>query len=195
MKVQDLNMKEQDLNNTFHTDFTPGHVEISPSGAISLVTDWDKLPEQSKKSKIQTIKGDISKEITEKALKAQWRDICNIYLEEFCKKHEYKYDPDMWIGNDPGTIVEVCDMFVKMDDIRYDVDNNVPEEYFEKWYWKGLDVYELTGENYMNYQSYCKGAPDKWTDEALDRVREARKRVDKARLALLDEIERLKNKK
>ena len=139
-----------------------------------------------------TTDGDAS---CNQARKAHWRDVCNEYLETFCWKHEYQYDPDMWIGNDPGTIVEVCDMFVKMDDIRYDVDNNVPEEYFAKWYWKGLDVYELTGENYMNYPSYCKGAPDKWTDEALDRVREAKKRVEKARLALLDEIDRLKNKK
>ena len=47
----------------------------------------------------------------------------------------------------------------------------------------------------MNYPSYCKGAPDKWTNEALGRVREARKRVEDAKASLLDEINNIKNNK
>ena len=120
---------------------------------------------------------------TEKALKAQWMDLCNIYLEEFCKKHGYKYEPDMLVANEPGTIIEVCDMFVHMDNIRYDVDNDIPESYFEKWYWKNLDVYELTGNSYMNYESFCKGAPEPYTDEQLDKIREAKRELEK----LIDE--------
>lgn len=111
------------------------------------------------------------------ARKAHWRDVCNEYLETFCKKHGYTYEPDMWVGDDPGGITEVCDMFVHLDDIRYDVDNDVPEDYFAKWYWKGLEVYELTGKKYMNYPSYCKGAPDGWTEERLEKIREANKRI------------------
>ena len=130
----------------------------------------------------------MEKDIKTKALKAQWKDLCNIYLEEFCKRHEYAYEPDMWIGGEPGTIVEVCDMCISMDDIRYDVDNDIETELFERWYWKCLDIYELTGQKYMNYANYCKGAPDHWTRERLDSIREAKKRVELAQKDLEDKI-------
>ncbi len=111
------------------------------------------------------------------SLKQRWRDVCNLYLKSFCDKHEYCYEPDMWVSDDPGTIICVSDMFVNMDDIRYDVDNNIPKEMFSKWYWKSLEVYELTGENFMNYKSFCKGAPDPWTEDKLKVVRDGKKKI------------------
>ena len=189
---------------TLHEEIPPGHVEISPTGAISWVKDRALDDKCDGHAKTENYKANLKKDkenMWEKekqaieARKAHWKDLCNEYLEEFCNRHEFKYEKDAWIGDDPGTIVMVGDMFVNMDDIRYDVDNDVPEEYFCKWYWKGLDVYELTGEKYMNYPSYCKGAPDKWTNEALDRVREAQKRVEDAKASLLDEINNIKNNK
>ena len=137
----------------------------------------------------------MEKDIEIKARIAHWKDVCNEYLETFCKKHEYTYEPDMWVGSDPGTVANIGDLFVGMDDIRYDVDNNIPESYFEKWYWKNLEVYELTGCNYINYPSYCEGAPDNWSDERLDRVREANKRLEQAKREFNEEIERIKNEK
>lgn len=128
---------------------------------------------------------------------AHWKDVCNEYLETFCLKHEYHYEPDMWVGNDPGTIACVNDeMFVGMDTIRYDIDNNIPEKYFSKWYWKGLDVYEVTGEHYMNYQSYCKGAPDPWTNERLEELRESKNKIAKAQeefQKMIDEYKKSNN--
>jgi hypothetical protein len=84
-------------------------------------------------------------------------------------------------------------MFVSMDNIRYDIDNDVPEECFENWYWKSLEVYELVGEKYMNYESYCKGCPDYWTEDKLASIRAAKQRVIDARDALEREINRYKN--
>lgn len=123
-----------------------------------------------------------------------WEDVCNEYLEAFCEKHEYEYEPKYaWVADDPGTVANIGDLFVGMDDIRFDIDNNVPESYFEKWYWKNLEVYELTGVHYMNYPSYCKGAPDNWSEERLQRARDAQKRLDEAKKSFQEEMDRIKN--
>ena len=110
-------------------------------------------------------------------LKHTWKVICNEYLQEFCRRHGYSYEPDMWVADNPGTIACVNDMFVSMEDIRYDIDNLIDIDCFEAWYWKSVDVYSLTKQKYMNYSSFCHGVPDPWTDERLNSVREAQKRV------------------
>ena len=134
-----------------------------------------------------------NKELYKRELKLNWKEICNNYLFEFCNKHKYVYEPDCWVAGDPGTIACVCDMFVSMENIRYDIDNDIPEEYFERWYWKSLEVYELVGEKYMNYNSYCEGCPDYWTEDKLASIRAAKQRVIDARDALEREINKYKN--
>lgn len=121
-------------------------------------------------------------------LKSEWQILCSMYLRKFCDKHEYTYEPDCWVANNPGTIACVNDMFVSMEDIRYDIDNDIPEESFEKWYWKSLEVYELVGEKFMNYENFCKGCPDYWTEDKLESIRKAKQRVIDARDALEREI-------
>lgn len=121
----------------------------------------------------------------------KWNQICNEYLNEFCVRHDYTFENDMWVGGDIGTVVLIGDMYVSMDEIRYDVDNNINEDYFEQWYWKKMEVAELTDytENYMNYESYCKGAPDYWTKERMQSIRASKKRVEEVKAELLKEIE------
>lgn len=113
-----------------------------------------------------------------KTLISKWEEICNKYVKEFCKKHSYDSPEIFWIGNDPGTILCCNDMFIHMDDIRYDVDNNIPESYFEKWYWKRLDLYELGIEHWLNYSSYCKGAPDPYDEEKINEIKENQRNID-----------------
>ena len=132
--------------------------------------------------------GEISVIKNASSLKNGWYLICDKYLNEFCDKHEYAYEPDCWVANNPGTIANVGDMFVSMDDIRYDIDNDIPEEYFEEWYWKNIEVYELVGEKFMNYENFCKGCPDYWTEDKLESIRKAKQRVIDARDALEREI-------
>ena len=127
-----------------------------------------------------------------KVLAKWWVSMCNDYLKEFCERHEYTYEPDAWVGDEAGTIVCINDMFISMNDIRYDVDNQVPLEKFEKWYWKGLDVFELTGIHYMNYPSYCKGAPDEWDDERLEKIRDAKQHIEEEREKLEEMINSFK---
>lgn len=126
-----------------------------------------------------------------KTRQERWNELCNEYLKEFCDKHEWQYEPDMWVAGNIGTIVMIGDMFVSMNNIRYDVDNNIPTDYFAKWYWKSIEISELTdgSENYMNYENYCKGAPDYWTEERVQKIRASKKRVEEAKNELLKAIE------
>ena len=125
-------------------------------------------------------------------LQTRWWNICDEYVRVFCEKHGYTYEPDMWVGDDPGGITEVCDMFVHLDDIRYDVDNDIKPDMFPDWYWKGLEIYELTGFKYMNYPSFCKGAPDEWTPERMEKIRETHRRIEDEKKKLQELIEECK---
>ena len=124
-------------------------------------------------------------------IQERWRDICQEYLKLFCDKHEYSFDDCFWVADDYGTIACVSDMFISMEHIRYDIDNNIEETMFEKWYWKAIEIFELTGQDFMNYESFCKGAPDIWTEEKMEKLREAHMRVYEAEEALKQEIEEM----
>lgn len=124
-------------------------------------------------------------------IQERWRDICQEYLKLFCNKHEYSFEDCFWVTDNYGTIACVSDMFISMEHIRYDIDNNIEETMFEKWYWKAIEIFELTGQDFMNYESFCKGAPDIWTEEKIEKLREAHMRVYEAEEALRQEIEEM----
>jgi hypothetical protein len=124
-------------------------------------------------------------------IQERWRDICQEYLKLFCDKHEYSFEDCFWVTDNYGTIACVSDMFISMEHIRYDIDNNIEETMFEKWYWKAIEIFELTGQDFMNYESFCKGAPDIWTEEKMEKLREAHMRVYEAEEALRQEIEEM----
>ena len=110
-------------------------------------------------------------------LKDSWRELCDAYLRAFCEKHEYDYDDAYWVGDDPGTIACVADIFVGMDEMRYDIDADVPEELFLKWYDYSLEVHEAEMNwrerhkvrefVHINYPSFCKGAPLPYSKKQL----------------------------
>lgn len=204
---------------TFHQDECPGHAVIHEGGAISWVRDWDlgNGPKGHPKRKViqpeelrKLVKGETgpSKEmidynkkdvdnVVRMKLRISWNEICFQYVEEFCRKHGYTPERDAWVAGDVGTTICINDMYVGMDEIRYDIDNDIPVEKFTEWYWKSLDVLELTGEKWLNYASFCKGAPDPWPKERLDKIRESKKKIDQLKQELYDEIENYKrqNKK
>lgn len=122
-------------------------------------------------------------EIENFSLKKRYQDICNIYLQEFITKHDFpcEYDSnDVWVGNNPGTVAMLGDFFVSFDDIRYDIDNNIPEEKYIQWYsrYEELSLLDL---KYMNYSSFCKGAPDPYNEEQINNIKIARERVNRAK--------------
>lgn len=125
----------------------------------------------------------------------RWEEICNEYVTLFCNKHGWEPESEMWVHDDPGTTILIGDMYVGMDEIRYDIDNDIDESVFSTWYWKALELYELGVETWMNYESFCKGAPDEWPEERIQRLREAKQRLSDAELDVkrcMDE-EKIKN--
>lgn len=123
------------------------------------------------------------------AIQERWREICSEYLKLFCDKHGYDFETNVWVGTDLsniGDIVVVDDMHIDMADVRYDIDNNVPKEKFEQWYWKRLELSECGVKNYLNYPSFCKGAPDRWTEYRMLELRDAYTKVQKAKARLIE---------
>lgn len=201
---------------TFHRDEGPGHAVIHECGAISWVRDdpFSQIGKEKHRTERRIISpeelrklvhGDKepSKEMVEYNKKdvdhvvimnrrISWNEICFHYVEAFCQRHGYTAERDAWVGGDVGTTICINDMYVGMNEIRYDVDNNIPTEQFEKWYWKALEVYELTGEKWLNYQSFCKGAPDPWPEEKLKKVREGVKKIEQMKKELNDYITEVK---
>lgn len=201
---------------TFHRDEGPGHAVIHESGAISWVKDDPfkcfKRKEHRTVSPEEFIKTVLKKEPSKQMVdynkkdvdsvvimkrRISWNEICFQYVEAFCQRHGYTPERDAWVNGDVGTTICINDMYIGMDEIRYDVDNEIPVEKFTEWYWKSLEVYELTGEKWLNYPSFCKGAPDPWPKERLDKIRASRNKIDKLQQELYEEIEKYKrqNKK
>ena len=194
---------------TFHTDEGHGHSVVHEGGAISWVRDWplvdgpkaivrkvvnyeqESLKQEKSKQMVDYNKKDVDNVVVMRR-RIAWNEICFQYVEAFCQRHGYTPECDAWVGGEVGTTICINDMYIGMDEIRYDVDNEVPVKKFEEWYWKSLDVYELTGEKWLNYPSFCKGAPDPWPDERLNKIRESKKKIDKLKQELYEEIENYK---
>lgn len=111
-----------------------------------------------------------------KTMKEAYEGICDEYLRQFCEKHGWEAEYG-WIGGEPGGTVEVCDMFVSLKEMRYDIDNNIPEDKFEEWYWKALEIYTLGCQQNLPFAGFCQGLPWPYTDEQLEAIRESQKRV------------------
>ena len=134
-----------------------------------------------------------------------YADICNEYLRIFCEKHELTFDPGDWVGGESGvgTVVNVADYFVSMEDIRFDIDNNVPAETFFEFqdYDAAVSDVELSYDVlynpsrdegrlvHINYPSFCKGAPRPYSDKALESMRTDMAYMAKRREEFLKTIE------
>ena len=87
------------------------------------------------------------------SLSKRYEDICNEYLDLFCKKHDVYHT--YWVGGIVGGIIDISDAFFNFDDNRLDIDLDAKKE--EKnsiwdWYWSNID-----SEQQINYYSYLKG--------------------------------------
>ena len=126
-------------------------------------------------------------------LKKDWEKLTNEYVKNFCEKHEISFEEEyMWVADVIGGIVNVGDYFIDFSIIKYDIDNNISEEKFDEWYWKSLEVYQITEENYLSYEAFCKGTPDKWTSEYLEKIRVLKQNVENAKQILEKEILKIK---
>ena len=85
-----------------------------------------------------------------------YKKACNDYLQAFCQKHDFDFNgvDTGWVADKPGTIVEIGDYFVSIEDIIVDIEQNIPEEKFLEYYdWSLND-----GCNW-NYETWLRGGP------------------------------------
>ena len=109
----------------------------------------------------------IAKEVYERG--------CENYLELFCKKHEYTYEPYSWVGGDIGGVASVGDYFVDMKTLRTDIDEDAPEGEFIKWYDYCIAANEF-GLTMPNFHSWIHGCP-RTSEETFARFRSMRNQL------------------
>lgn len=86
-------------------------------------------------------------------LKAKYEIIVDKYLDKFCKKQGFDKKHGYWVGDRVGDIFDINSYFFSFDDIRLDVDNNVPKGKIIEWY----DDNDYFNKKVINYESYLKG--------------------------------------
>ena len=84
-------------------------------------------------------------------LKERLDNCIDLYTDLFCKKQETYADG--WIGNIKGGINCFSDCYLSFEDIRIDLEMNVPKREIWKWYWDNIE----NNENAINYYSYVLG--------------------------------------
>lgn len=134
--------------------------------------------------------------LTREELRLNYNAACNAYLAAFCEKHGYDYEPDAWVGNDPGGIAEVGDLFVSMADMLTDIDRDAPEEEYIKYYDYRMRVGGICGGKLEtpNCDSWLRGCP-RMDEEQIARLEELQRDVRSAEMNLKVEIDRINNLK
>lgn len=133
---------------------------------------------------------------THEELKLNYTAACNAYMAAFCEKHGFDYEPDAWVGGDPGGIAEINDLFVSMDDMRADIDRAAPEEEYAKYYDYCLRIHSIADCELKtpNYDRWLRGCP-RIEEEQIARLEELRRYIRNTELCMRAEIERLNNLK
>lgn len=130
-------------------------------------------------------------------LQDDYKDICFRYLCKFNQKHELDLDAyelhNCWVGGEVGGIADLNEMFLNFDDIRYDIDNNILGDKIFDWYWNSVERAEMKIK-YMNFESYCKGAPDPVPEQELVRIKMLQKKLQDVYGEFMDSIEQYKEK-
>ena len=134
-------------------------------------------------------------------MKKEWRNICDEYLKAFCDKHGFRVEDAYWIGDDPGTMAHIADYYIDMDDLRYDIDNDIEEGVFFEWYdfddeirelEQGLRAYEHISElKHIGYQRYCISGIFPYTEEEIEGIRKRVKRILRRKTGVFDSIRML----
>jgi len=87
------------------------------------------------------------------SLIAEYKAIVDKYIKAFCEKQDVEFD--YWIGEDIGGTACFGDFYFNFDDIRYDIDNNIPKETIFTWYYYSIDNYSESTPT-INYRTYTK---------------------------------------
>lgn len=90
----------------------------------------------------------MNKEITISEIKERLNNCIDLYTDLFCEKQEC--DAGGWIGQIKGGINCFSDAFLSFEDIRIDLEYNVPKGEVFKWYWENVENHD----KWINYNSY-----------------------------------------
>ena len=127
--------------------------------------------------------------MNKEALKANYKNACDDYLEAFCEKHGFDWDYSHWMGNRPGEIVSVGDYFVDMKTIVDDINLDAPEEEFWKWYDYTLDMDLLGAKPLPDFGSWIKGCLRKSREE-IDKLKALQQNIEELRKELANELDK-----
>lgn len=124
-------------------------------------------------------------------LSARYSLLANDYLKAFCDKHGFAFEDakGSWVANNVGDVCFIGDFFVSYDEIRTDIDCDVPEAEFVKYYTYSMETADL-GLKSPNYRNWLKGAP-KLSDEQLKSLRKAKNELTLARVRFEAEVNEL----
>jgi len=124
---------------------------------------------------------------TKEELKQNFAKAADAYLNIFCEKHGYGYTEAYWIADEPGGLASVADLFVDMRTIMYDIDNDVQNEEFEKWYSYCERVRPFHGTE-PNFKAWEKGC-HRLSDSEIERAEKAIADFDKIIVEIVNKKE------
>jgi hypothetical protein len=86
-------------------------------------------------------------------IRLKYESICHTYIDIFVKKHGYEFSH--WIADEIGDVACFIEQyFFNFNDIRYDIDNNIPKgRIFE---WQNYCSEQKPFDSIINYQNYLK---------------------------------------
>ena len=82
-------------------------------------------------------------------LQHDYESVVMKYIQTFAEKHDLEFDS--WINF--GEVAVFGDMYVSFDDLRRDINLQVPSHIFTDWYWACID----NAPKYINFSSYIMG--------------------------------------
>lgn len=101
----------------------------------------------------------------------EYKECCNRYLQMFCEKHGY--DCYSWI--DVGRTAEVGGYEFAFDDIRYDIEQNLPKGKIEEWYDYDAQIRALGLHQALTLKTFCQGVPVPFPPYRIEKLRNKRK--------------------
>ena len=97
--------------------------------------------------------------MTPTALRFNYDNACNDYLKAFCEQYGLDYDNNgnkMWVGCEPGGLVDFEDMCFGMPEITLCVDKQITWDEVLEWTDYNSDA-SYIGLDYINFQSWFMG--------------------------------------
>ena len=100
------------------------------------------------------------------SLKERYEVVVEEYLTAFCQRNGFERKDGYWVGDRPGEIFDIADMFFDFREIRFDVDSNQPAKQIIDWHWKMVEnaLDKPFPDPFPNYENWCKMKPN--TEEA-----------------------------